>query len=169
MYRPVLGARNLDRKKSEGADAPLPAPLDSFASIGWRQAVSSRSSSIQSAVLGGPRARSDAVYARVLHFRSSIFLALRPFGFLVLLRLLSFSHSRSLYSPFSRSLTLYSTPFGSAVLSGVYDRGYVCATKRAGASARTNSRCIVVSECRKVTVQSASKLCSYNLELRAKR
>lgn len=89
----------------------------------------------------------------------------RPFGFLVLLRLLSFSHSHSLYSPFSRSLTLYSIPFGSAVLSGVYGRGYVCATKRTGASARTNSRCIVVSECRKVTVQSASKLCSYNLEL----
>lgn len=81
MYRPVLGARNLDRKKSEGADAPLPAPLDSFASIGSRQAVSSRSSSIQSAVLGGPRARSDAVYARVLYFRSSIFLALSPLWF----------------------------------------------------------------------------------------
>lgn len=138
-------------------------PLDGDRPWAVAAAASSRQSS------------ADLVLARTLFMHACCisglpsFSLFRPFGFLVLLRLLSFSHSRSLYSPFSRSLTLYSTPFGSAVLSGVYDRGYVCATKRAGASARTNSRCIVVSECRKVTVQSASKLCSYNLELRAKR
>lgn len=135
--------------------APLPAPLDRFH---WRQAWAAA----KQHPVGSPR-RTSCWLGRCLCTRVAF-----PVSHL--------SRSSSLIAgwchrfvrpPLALILSVFlshvsfSTPLGSAVLSGLD----VCATKRTGTNARTNSRCIVVSVCRKVTVQSASELRSYNDKL----
>lgn len=113
MYRFVRGARKLDGERSEGAGCPPSGATGQFRFHSMcRGKLSSRSgntSSIQSAVLGGPRARSDAVCARVLHFRSSISLFLPRAT--VSGSLLCLSPSPSFSGPFSRiSIALHPPP-----------------------------------------------------------
>lgn len=154
MYRPGQGARKLDRKKSKGADGPSSGATGSFpleAGVSSRKAASSRQSS------------ADLVLARTLFMHACCisglpsFLLFLPYSWLVpLFRLSS-----------SRSLSSFLTPLSLPHWDQQFYRDWTCARqKRTGTNARTNSRCIVVSVCRKVTVQSASEFRSYNFEQR---
>lgn len=141
LYRPARDARNLD-----GGCLPLVRRH-------WPRSRGRNTSSIQSAVLGGPRARSDAVYARALHFRSLLLLAPTSPG-----------------ASISASLPLlhsHESPVRPILPSpGPGDRFYHRGSRGyAEERTRANSRCIVVSECRKVTVQSASKPRSISIVL----
>lgn len=121
MYRPGRGARKLDRKKSKGADGPSSGATGSFpleAGVSSRKAASSRQSSAD-LVLARTRCLCTRVAFPVSHLsRSSSLIA-------------GWCH-RFARPPLAHVLSIllshvsFSTPLGSAVLSGLD----VCATKK---------------------------------------